>query len=67
MRFMIGAFKLYISAASDPLSLYQATDGREAFEFERTVSRLIEMQSKSYRALPHGARAVETVLGVSSL
>jgi cell division protein ZapE len=55
--------KIYISAASDPMSLYRASGGREAFEFERTVSRLIEMQSDSYRALPHGARAVEAALG----
>ena len=54
--------KVYISAASDPMSLYRATDGREAFEFERTVSRLIEIQSNSYRALPHGTRAVEAAL-----
>ena len=55
--------KLYMSAANDPLSLYRATGGREAFEFERTVSRLIEMQSKSYRALPHGSRVVRAALG----
>jgi cell division protein ZapE len=54
--------KIYISAENDPMSLYRATDGRESFEFERTVSRLIEMQSNSYRALPHGARAVEAAL-----
>jgi len=55
--------KIYISAASEPMSLYRVTEGRMAFEFERTVSRLIEMQSNSYRALPHGARAVEATLG----
>jgi cell division protein ZapE len=54
--------RVFISAASDPVSLYRASDGREAFEFERTVSRLIEMQSNSYRALPHGVRAVEAAL-----
>jgi cell division protein ZapE len=54
--------RVFISAASDPVSLYGTSDGREDFEFERTVSRLIEMQSNSYRALPHGARAVEAAL-----
>ena len=51
--------KLFISAAAPPDALYKASEGREAFEFYRTISRLIEMQSDSYRALPHGARAVE--------
>lgn len=49
--------KLYLSAAVSPDKLYQASDGREAFEFDRTISRLIEMQSMSYRDLPHGRRA----------
>ncbi len=46
--------KLVASAAAPPQALYRADHGREAFEFERTVSRLIEMQSLSYLALPHG-------------
>jgi cell division protein ZapE len=48
------AVKLMASAAADPLSLYLATDGQEANEFKRTSSRLIEMSSESYLALPHG-------------
>lgn len=40
------------SAATPPTEIYPAGDG--AFEFERTVSRLIEMQSEAYMALPHG-------------
>ena len=47
------AVKLMASAEADPLSLYLATDGDEANEFKRTSSRLIEMSSESYLALPH--------------
>ena len=42
------------SAEADPVSLYLATEGHEANEFKRTSSRLIEMSSESYLALPHG-------------
>ncbi|MEE4200471.1 cell division protein ZapE [Erythrobacter sp.] len=44
--------KLFATAAGPPEALYQAGDG--AFEFERTVSRLNEMQSDAYLALGHG-------------
>lgn len=43
--------KLICSAEVKESELYQEGDG--AFEFERTVSRLYEMQSEAYRALPH--------------
>ena len=46
--------KLMASAAAGPLSLYVASEGNEANEFKRTSSRLIEMSSESYLALPHG-------------
>ena len=45
--------KLFATAAAQPEALYQAGDG--SFEFERTVSRLMEMQSDAYMALGHGA------------
>lgn len=44
--------KLFATAAAEPERLYTAGDG--AFEFERTVSRLMEMQSADYLAAGHG-------------
>jgi cell division protein ZapE len=44
--------KLIAAADAEPASLYVAGDS--SFEFERTVSRLIEMQSADYLALGHG-------------
>ncbi len=43
--------KLIISAAADPVNLYSGSKLR--FEFERTTSRLVEMQSTDYLAAPH--------------
>ncbi len=39
---------LLCTAAVEPNELYTATSGTEYFEFNRTVSRLIEMQSREY-------------------
>ncbi|MEK7265233.1 MAG: cell division protein ZapE [Pseudomonadota bacterium] len=47
--------KLVCSAAAEPFSLYPTGDG--AFEFERTASRLIEMQSVDYLSAEHAAPA----------
>jgi cell division protein ZapE len=44
--------KMLVTAATEPEALYASGDGR--FEFERTVSRLNEMQSADYLALGHG-------------
>jgi cell division protein ZapE len=51
------AVKLVASAAAAPAALYRASDGFEVQEFKRTASRLIEMGSRSYLALPHGRHA----------
>ncbi|MEM8695797.1 MAG: cell division protein ZapE [Pseudomonadota bacterium] len=45
--------KLLAAADAEPAALYESGDG--AFEFERTASRLIEMQSADYMAAGHGA------------
>ncbi|MBZ9602186.1 cell division protein ZapE [Phyllobacterium chamaecytisi] len=45
-----------ISAAASPNQLYVAKSGNEAFEFDRTASRLFEMQSEDYLA-EAGARS----------
>ena len=42
---------LIVSAAASPIDLYRGD--RVAFQFERTASRLIEMQSEEYLAREH--------------
>lgn len=44
--------KLFVTAETAPEDLYEAGDGR--FEFDRTISRLMEMQSRDYMAAGHG-------------
>ena len=47
--------RLIASAADEPAALYRADDGDEAFAYQRTVSRLIEMRSAAYLGQAHGA------------
>jgi cell division protein ZapE len=47
--------KLVASAAAEPEGLFTGTEGAEAFEFARAASRLFEMRSADYLALPHGS------------
>jgi len=58
------AVKLVASAEAEPDALYQASNGFEAQEFRRTASRLIEMRSRAYLALPHGRRPTEWGKGI---
>ena len=43
--------KLVVSAAALPADLYRGS--RLAFEFQRTASRLVEMQTHAYLARAH--------------
>ncbi len=66
---MIDAFyearvKLFASAAAEPAALFENADSRDAFELERTVSRLIEMRSETYLGLPHGGDRHRDAAGI---
>jgi cell division protein ZapE len=47
------AVKLVATAAAEPGALYGGKSGPEARQFVRTASRLNEMRSQAYLALPH--------------
>jgi cell division protein ZapE len=51
------AVKIVASAAAEPHLLYKGTEGFEVNEFKRTSSRLFEMGSQTYLALPHGRQS----------
>jgi len=55
--------KLVASAAAEPEALYAGAEGPEAFEFARAASRLFEMRSADYLALPHGSATRMNDLG----
>ena len=59
--------KLIASAEAAPDALY--TSGEGAFEFRRTASRLVEMQSENYLARPHRVlcEAAATASAIESL
>ncbi|MAU97435.1 MAG: cell division protein ZapE [Fulvimarina sp.] len=51
--------RLVVSAAAPVDQLYQGQSGTEAFEFDRTASRLFEMRSKAYLEKASEAQAGE--------
>jgi len=57
--------KLIASAAAAPDALYRVDYGLEVMEFARTASRLHEMASDAYLALPHG-RSDSTASGATT-
>ena len=57
--------KLIASAAAQPDALFAATSGNEAAEFQRTVSRLIDMRSADYLAGAHGRGSRVDVAGIA--
>ena len=62
---LAGVSAFVASAEAEPTGLYTATEGREAFEFERTASRLIEMRSEEYLGTPHGRAPSESSAGLA--
>jgi cell division protein ZapE len=61
------AVKLIATAEAEPDALYTGHDGFEVQEFRRTASRLFEMRSHAYLALPHGwrSKAAAPVTGIA--
>jgi cell division protein ZapE len=59
--------KLIASAAAEPHELYLGKRKREAFEFARTASRLMEMRSTAYLGLPHGSITAAAPIDVTGV
>ena len=57
--------KLLLSAAVPAESLY--TEGPNAQEFPRTVSRLVEMRTRDYMALPHASDEAPAPVRVAAI
>jgi cell division protein ZapE len=57
--------KLIASAEAEPERLYLGETGPESLEFKRTASRLVEMRSQTYLALPQG-RADSSASGATT-
>ena len=55
--------KLFASADAEPAALFADVDTRDAFELERTVSRLVEMRSSAYLGLPRGSEVRQAGAG----
>jgi cell division protein ZapE len=51
--------KVILSSDAPVEKLYSSREGFEVFEFDRTVSRLIEMRSEDYLTQPHGSKDSE--------
>lgn len=58
--------KLIASAAAEPFQLFVGDSGREAFEFRRTASRLIEMRSTSYLSRAHESRGAPAFVPIET-
>ncbi|WP_377294281.1 cell division protein ZapE [Rhizobium sp. SG2393] len=52
--------RLFASAVSSPFDLLTARHGTEGFEFDRTVSRLTEMQSRDYETEAAASRTLNS-------
>lgn len=58
--------KLVASSSVGAEALYPDGTGREGFEMERAISRLIEMRADSYLALPHLTRTDDHFVAVET-